>query len=673
MRSINRRRWLAFLVMFTLVFATVQISIPKAAYASGTTYYVDSVSGSDSNNGTSTSTPWQSLSKVNGTAFSPGDSILFKGGDTWSGSLVISSSGNSSAQITYGSYGTGMPKIDGGSYVKTIDSEGHEYITIENFEVTNYHPSDINTTLRYGIYADAKASGISHNLIINNVDVHDVDGIYSWDENANNQNRFNDSAIYITYSGNGGELSSSNHWDGITVENSNVYGNYGEGVMVTDEYGPLTVTPYNTNVVVQNTTISNNADDNLILFYSDAPVVQNVLSYDSGQLASDTLAYSIIGIWAVASTDATFKNNEVARTRLPSVDGTAFDIDWGESGTFTHEYNYTHGNEGGIIDNCLYCNSVQGSFNQSIFRYNISVDDLNNIINVGYQGTWQMYNNVFYKSSGHLELGDQSSTVTFTNNVFDFQTAPSTWGNDVMDHNAYYPISASPSDSHAVTGDPKFVNPGAIGDGMSYAANYKTQSGSSLIDAGTSISGNGGYDFFGNTVPYNGTTDIGAYEYQGGSTATPTPTSSTIILGTNTVLGSSDSGNSTYMSGFEHALSQSATIQSLSFYVATAAGNLRLGIYSDNSGVPGTLKAWTNEFAATSGWNTQNVTSQVVLPAGNYWLVFLTDNDSMVGKVATGSGTSYFVHPHTYGALPSTFPSGTSVSSQESFYATLIP
>jgi hypothetical protein len=59
-------------------------------------YYVDPA-GNDSNAGTSPAAPWQSLGKVNGTVFQPGDNVLFKRGGTWVGTLSPQGSGNSSA------------------------------------------------------------------------------------------------------------------------------------------------------------------------------------------------------------------------------------------------------------------------------------------------------------------------------------------------------------------------------------------------------------------------------------------------------------------------------------------------------------------------------------------------------------------------------------------------
>ena len=82
--------------------------------ASATTYYVSSSTGGDTNNGTSASTPWQTIAHVNGQTFQPGDSILFKRGDVWNESLAPPSSGTSGNSITFDSYGSGAaPNLTG--------------------------------------------------------------------------------------------------------------------------------------------------------------------------------------------------------------------------------------------------------------------------------------------------------------------------------------------------------------------------------------------------------------------------------------------------------------------------------------------------------------------------------------------------------------------------------
>ncbi|MFZ5448465.1 MAG: right-handed parallel beta-helix repeat-containing protein [Thermodesulfobacteriota bacterium] len=81
--------------------------------AGGTNYYV-SPQGSDSNNGFSLESPWQSIAKVNSFHFQPGDSILFECGGMWRETLKPIYSGTSGHPITYGSYGSGdRPIIEG--------------------------------------------------------------------------------------------------------------------------------------------------------------------------------------------------------------------------------------------------------------------------------------------------------------------------------------------------------------------------------------------------------------------------------------------------------------------------------------------------------------------------------------------------------------------------------
>lgn len=87
------------------------------ASAGATSYYVSSSTGSDTNNGTSASTSWQTIAHVNAQSFQPGDSILFRRGDVWNESLVPASSGTSGNPITFDAYGTGAAPNLTGYYV----------------------------------------------------------------------------------------------------------------------------------------------------------------------------------------------------------------------------------------------------------------------------------------------------------------------------------------------------------------------------------------------------------------------------------------------------------------------------------------------------------------------------------------------------------------------------
>ena len=89
--------------------------VSASAFGSGNSYYVDSAGGDDSNNGTSASSPWRTIAKVNARNFSPGDHILFKRGDTWREPLAISSSGDADNPIVIDAYGNGAAPIVAGT------------------------------------------------------------------------------------------------------------------------------------------------------------------------------------------------------------------------------------------------------------------------------------------------------------------------------------------------------------------------------------------------------------------------------------------------------------------------------------------------------------------------------------------------------------------------------
>lgn len=101
-------------------------SIP--AQITGTTYYVDSVNGSDTNAGTSPGAAWQTVGHVNTIALNAGDGILFAGGQDFSDAQLMPNGGSgypgtTTAPCIIGSFGTGQAQLSqgvwfiGGSYM----------------------------------------------------------------------------------------------------------------------------------------------------------------------------------------------------------------------------------------------------------------------------------------------------------------------------------------------------------------------------------------------------------------------------------------------------------------------------------------------------------------------------------------------------------------------------
>ena len=116
--------------------------LANAAYAID--YYIDSVAGSDSANGTTILTPWRNLSKVNGLTLAAGDKIFLKSGSVWNGQqLKFGGSGTAAFPIIVDKYGTGAkPLLNGNGF--SVANQGvvylynQDYIEINNLEITNY-------------------------------------------------------------------------------------------------------------------------------------------------------------------------------------------------------------------------------------------------------------------------------------------------------------------------------------------------------------------------------------------------------------------------------------------------------------------------------------------------------------------------------------------------------
>ena len=95
-----------------------------------TTYYL-SASGSDSNNGTTSGTAWQTIAKANAVGLYPGDTLSLNGGDTFAGNLLIdppfAPTGDKPIAIT--THGTGQAIINAAdSYgIKMLDC-GHVHV-----------------------------------------------------------------------------------------------------------------------------------------------------------------------------------------------------------------------------------------------------------------------------------------------------------------------------------------------------------------------------------------------------------------------------------------------------------------------------------------------------------------------------------------------------------------
>ncbi|MFV0342411.1 MAG: hypothetical protein ACK5JH_05890 [Anaerocolumna sp.] len=507
-----------FVGIFTLcmIFTAISVSV-KAA---GNIYYVDSISGNDANNGTSSSAPWKTLTKVNSAVFQPGDQILFKKGASWMGTLEVTSSGNSNAQITYGSYGTGnKPIINGSGAYQAIRIMDKSYITIRDLEITN--PA-ADSGDRKGIFIFANGNTMSGIQILNN-DIHDVKGKYG------ESDYFWAAAILCD--------AYAYNIDNLMIEGNSIYNNECQGIY-TNGTGGTDGIRYN-NLIIRNNTLNYNVKGDIIVGKALNPLIEYNVGMNAGQ-GYDGIYY-IASMWEWGCNGSTFQYNEVANVNAADHlswggDSQAFDVDISSKGTHVFQYNYTHNNEGGT----LLVMAENPELNSTIYRYNISQNDGHyncnpwdnnqtwdgtrgstvSVNNPGSDGT-HIYNNVWYNdTSDGIRLMD--AAVNYKNNIF-YTTGEYKYPISApkYDSNCYYGGVAPSTDLIKIVSNPNFVNPGSGGNGRSSVDGYKLQSDSPCINSGVSISNNGGKDYWGSSL-YNGIPDIGAHEYSV-SVVTPTP------------------------------------------------------------------------------------------------------------------------------------------------------
>src|SRR5947209_5541441 len=162
----------------SLIFLIVLLSAASSLFAS--TFYIDSDSGNDGNDGSSPQHALKSLEAVNAKAFAPGDRLLFKAGSKFSGQLKPQGSGklidDKPQLIAIDMYGQGpKPRIDGeGQALDALLLRNVEYWDVANLEITNH--GEQRAAGRTGVRVVSDGAGIMHGIHLHDLLVHDVNG-----------------------------------------------------------------------------------------------------------------------------------------------------------------------------------------------------------------------------------------------------------------------------------------------------------------------------------------------------------------------------------------------------------------------------------------------------------------------------------------------------------------
>ncbi|HEC41465.1 MAG TPA: hypothetical protein ENI20_01375 [Bacteroides sp.] len=524
------------ILMFMLIAGIIIGSIPGYSQ----TRYIDATLGDDGNNGLTAQSAWMSLNKLNNRTFIPGDSILFKAGEKWSGILKPEGSGKNGSPIVISSYGPGpRPEIHGrGMERYTLLLENQEYWEIRNLRITNFEDTGGSEPDRKrGIYVKATDMGAVHHIHLFNLEVDSVNsenssftsryygGIFFEVTGSEHRTWFEDVLVdscYIHDVSRTG-ISNSSSWSIRTLNSS--FGSYiGKDNNGNDRYDTWVPSK---NIILKRNTIRRIAGNGIIIRVADKPLIEYNYLDSCGLYISGNAAFCF-------NTDkALFQYNEACYTvyNEGDTDARGIDSDYRTKNTII-QYNYLHHNEfGGVVaTGGAGGSSWLETFNDgTVIRYNIISDNKDHIVRTsGKLTNMTFHNNILYTSKTNdlddmiiLYHGDWGGTSAknsyYYNNIFYHLAANPVYDfggsqNNVFENNLFFGNRApnEPHDDYKVTGDPLLVDPGTDNlDG------YMIRTGSPAIKAGKTIPSQPEMDFFNNPIPLEGPIDIGIHQTDG--------------------------------------------------------------------------------------------------------------------------------------------------------------
>lgn len=543
----------------------------------GTVYYVDSENGNDANSGTSESSPWKTVDKVNDIILEPGDAVLFKADGVWEDAgFVPQGSGSEESPILISSYGDGdMPKLKGnGNVADVILLKNDEYYEISNLDISNTVDGFTGTRndengeklkdLR-GIHVLGQDGGELNGYHFHDLYVHDVTGWVAW---VSGQEVMEEPGIWkgkgwdlakqtggILFDVLDPETTEPTVFEDITIEDSVINNNSFGGIIIkqwigddntglhwgTREEGKSSGPPDyecenwkpHTNVVIEDNYLSQSKTDygcdTILLMSVKDGLVQHNVSRKAG----------ICGVELCSTDDITVQYNDISGTcsKAGGADSAGIDPDKMATNALI-QYNYIHETGDGI----LLCGFIFGS---AVARYNIIKDAQKEYVNIhGDLGSNYLYNNIFYNTQEKGEIkfiassgGDKyfsgKGMHYISNNIF-YNEAESTTSLIVKegtatkyDTNCYYGAGSyvPKQDENAILEDPRFSRELGSEETLSEELTALTLLDSSPLinagieaadtdDAALSMPEKGTTDFYGQLL-YKDAVDIGAAEYQG--------------------------------------------------------------------------------------------------------------------------------------------------------------
>ncbi|MCC8095783.1 MAG: right-handed parallel beta-helix repeat-containing protein [Tannerellaceae bacterium] len=331
--------------------------------SAGKNYYLDGVNGDDTQDGRTPATAWRSPEKLKGIELQAGDSVLFKRSTTFTGILEVTGNGTSGKPVVVDAYGGGAKSCisapDHSLY--TVLVKNSSYLTLQNLDVVNQGSESM--PWRCGVKVSADNYGVSRNITLNALNIHDVNGSRVKQEGGG-------SGILIENKGE--QILSS--FDNLIIENCVIRRCERNAIIWSSAYWSRDKWNPSTNTIVRRNLIEEVPGDGIVPIGCVNAVIEYNLMRNCPATLPDTEAAA--GFWPWSCDNTILQFNEVSDHKAPW-DAQGFDSDYNCTNT-TIRYNYSHDNEGGFV---LICNSGSTDPAMSIGNegtvvcYNISIND----------------------------------------------------------------------------------------------------------------------------------------------------------------------------------------------------------------------------------------------------------------------------------------------------------
>lgn len=483
------------LCLFILLIAVSQLFCSCTKNLAEThTFYLNSITGNDSNDGKTPETAWKSLKRASLAEYTAGNKLLLCSGCTFSGKLELNAQGEAENPVIISSYTgengvTTLPVIDAKGYVAAISILNSKHLKISNLRLTSDAGEPVDpdaATIRYGVYIEANKPGEYSGISLDGLEISGIFATENVDKDGQNPTSNMGYGIFVHMKT--GEAKISN----ISITNNLIERTGHTGIRV---FGHRDSNTYLDSLTIVNNHLEHIGGPGMVPGMCENVLVRgNVVNY-SGSDIDSRMHNRGSGIWPWTCNNVLIEKNKFMNA-WGKMDSYGCHIDYNCNDVVV-QYNLSMNNSGGFVE-------ILGNNRNCSYRYNVSINDgyrekgKNGVVHdgkllwtSGYVGqnprkgpfNSYIYNNTIFVKEEYdtrFSFAPTTNGLLIANNIFYIlgksvdvkdnevkNPEGSVIQNVVFKNNLYQrtnviPESVSIKDLETLFGDPQFKNPGGL-------------------------------------------------------------------------------------------------------------------------------------------------------------------------------------------------------------------